>query len=109
MKRFAHWLSTSVLTLRKSVPRVAFPFYFLLFTVSFAHAQGNDQDYSKFLHNSQRHASVTCSACHHRNDNSAQPIFPSHKDCTGCHLTQFTTPNVPLLSICHTKENGYDR
>ena len=70
--------------------------------------QGNDQDYSKFLHSSQRHASVACSACHHRNDNSAQPIFPSHKDCTGCHLTQFTTPNVPMCSICHLSVNGND-
>ena len=70
--------------------------------------QSNDQDYSKFLHTSQRHTSVACSACHHRIDNSAQPIFPSHKDCTGCHLTQFTTPNVPMCSICHTSVNGND-
>src|ERR1700704_434297 len=91
-----------------SVRPFLFTFAFLLFTFSFALAQGNDQDYSKFLHNSQRHASVACSACHHRNDNSAQPIFPSHKDCTGCHLTQFTTPNVPMCSICHTSVNGND-
>src|SRR6266481_3657033 len=77
-------------------------FAFFLLPFSFA------QDYSKFLHTSQRHASVACSACHHRNDNSAQPIFPSHKDCTGCHLTQFTTPNAPMCSICHTSVNGND-
>jgi c(7)-type cytochrome triheme protein len=70
--------------------------------------QGNDQDYSKFLHTSQRHASLACSACHRRTDNSAQPSFPGHKDCTGCHLTQFTTPNVPMCSICHTSVNGND-
>jgi c(7)-type cytochrome triheme protein len=68
--------------------------------------QSNDLDYSKFLHTSQRHASQACSACHHRTDNSARPSFPGHKDCTGCHLTQFTTPNIPMCSICHTNVNG---
>ena len=79
-----------------------FTFAFLLLPFSFA------QDYSKFLHTSQRHASVACSACHHRNDNSAQPSFPGHKDCFGCHGTQFGTPNTPLCSICHTSVNGND-
>jgi c(7)-type cytochrome triheme protein len=106
MKTFVHRLSTSVWALRKSVPRVAFPFSFFLFTFYFAQAQSNDQDYSKFLHNSQRHASIACSSCHHRNDNSAQPSFPGHKDCTGCHLTQFTTASVPMCSICHSNLNG---
>lgn len=68
--------------------------------------QGNDLDYSKFLHSSQRHASVACANCHHRSDNSARPSFPGHKDCTGCHLSQFTTPNVPMCSICHVNVNG---
>src|SRR5262249_49358836 len=68
----------------------------------FAYSQGSDQDYSKFLHNSQKHASLQCSDCHHRGDNSATPKFPGHKDCTNCHLTQFNTPNVPMCSICHT-------
>ena len=68
--------------------------------------QGNDLDYSKFLHTSQRHASQACSACHHRTDNSARPNFPGHKECTGCHLSQFTTPNIPMCSICHTDVNG---
>ncbi len=88
--------------------RMTFLFWFLAAPFLVVYTQGNDQDYSKFLHTSQRHAAVACSACHHRNDNSAQPIFPSHKDCTGCHLTQFTTPNVPLCSICHTSVNGND-
>jgi hypothetical protein len=68
--------------------------------------QGNDLDYSKFRHSSQRHASVACSNCHRRADNSARPSFPGHKDCTGCHLSQFTTPNVPMCSICHVNVNG---
>jgi c(7)-type cytochrome triheme protein len=81
-------------------------FAFLLFPFALAHAQGNDLDYSKFLHTSQRHASAGCSSCHRRNDNSARPSFPGHKDCTSCHLSQFTTPNVPMCSICHTSVNG---
>ena len=84
-----------------------FIFSFFLFPFSFsASSQGNDLDYSKFLHSSQRHASVACSNCHHRSDNSARPSFPGHKDCTGCHLSQFTTPNVPMCSICHTSVAG---
>ena len=73
-----------------------------------AAAQGNDQDYSKFLHTSARHASLGCTSCHHRTDNSSRPNFPGHKDCTGCHLTQFTTPNIPMCSICHQSVNGND-
>src|SRR5437660_4800672 len=68
--------------------------------------QGNDQDYSKFLHTSQRHASLACSSCHHRNDNSAQPSFPGHRDCIECHRTQYATANSPLCSICHSDLNG---
>ena len=77
---------------------------FLLFPVAFATAQ----DYSKFLHSSSKHAAIACKDCHHRNDNSARPIFPSHKDCTGCHLTQFTTPVLSMCSICHQSVNGND-
>ena len=68
--------------------------------------QGNALDYSKFLHASQRHASIACASCHRRNDNSAQPTFPGHKDCTSCHLSQFTTPNVAMCTICHTSVSG---
>src|SRR5437588_1585701 len=70
--------------------------------------QGNDQDYSKFLHTSQKHASLACSSCHHRTDNSAQPSFPGHRDCIECHRTQYATPNSPLCSICHSDLNGKD-
>jgi c(7)-type cytochrome triheme protein len=66
------------------------------------------QDYSKFLHTSAKHAAIGCSSCHHRNDNSVRPSRPGHKDCTGCHLTQFTTPNIPMCSICHQDVNGTD-
>src|SRR5207253_7210947 len=65
--------------------------------------QGPELDYSKFIHKSQRHSSLACTACHERSDdNSATPRFPGHKFCTNCHLTQFVTPAVPLCLVCHT-------
>lgn len=65
--------------------------------------QGPELDYSKFLHTSERHRSLSCTTCHERSgDNSATPRFPGHKACTGCHLTQFVTPAVPMCVICHT-------
>jgi c(7)-type cytochrome triheme protein len=69
-------------------------------------AQERDRDYSSFSHSSQRHASLACSDCHHRNDNAARPAWPGHKDCTGCHLDQFVTPNIGMCVICHTDVNG---
>ena len=68
----------------------------------FASPQGPDLDYSTFKHSSDRHKSLACTSCHQRKDNSATPSFPGHKDCTGCHLAQFVTPNVPMCVICHT-------
>ncbi|MEP6819490.1 MAG: cytochrome c3 family protein [bacterium] len=68
--------------------------------------QGPELDYSNFKHNSQRHASVTCTACHQRKDNSATPSFPGHKACIGCHQGQFVTANVPMCVICHTDVNN---
>jgi c(7)-type cytochrome triheme protein len=69
-------------------------------------AQGPDVDYSKFLHTSQKHASLECNSCHQRTDNSATPRFPGHSACTSCHLGQFTTPAVPMCVICHTDVNS---
>jgi len=80
----------------------------LVIAARLGYSQGTDSDYSKFLHSSAKHASIGCADCHHRNDNSSRPTFPGHKDCTGCHLTQFTTPNIPMCSICHTSVNGSD-
>ncbi|MEP6742596.1 MAG: cytochrome c3 family protein [bacterium] len=68
-----------------------------------ASPQGSDVDYSTFKHNSQKHASLSCNACHQRADNSATPRFPGHKACTGCHVGQFVTPAVPMCVICHTE------
>jgi hypothetical protein len=67
------------------------------------------QDYSKFSHSYPGdHAALSgrwsCSICHTRRDNSLAPTFPQHKDCIGCHQTQFTTPGSPLCSICHQPE-----
>src|SRR5262244_4344371 len=88
----------------RTVLHTALTFAFLLFTFYLASAQ----DYSKFLHTSSKHASVGCNDCHRRTDNSTRPSFPGHKACTGCHLTQFTTPNIPMCSICHENVNGND-
>lgn len=68
----------------------------------FSYLQGPELDYSSFKHNSQKHASLGCNSCHERSDNSATPRLPGHKACTGCHLTQFVNPAVPMCSICHT-------
>jgi hypothetical protein len=67
------------------------------------------QDYSKFSHSYPGvHAALagrwSCAICHDRRNNSAEPGFPQHKDCISCHQTQFTTPNSPLCTICHTTE-----
>ena len=69
------------------------------------------QDYSKFSHSSPReHAELTgrsnCASCHRRSDVSPEPRFPVHKDCMGCHLSEFTevggSSNVnPICTIYH--------
>ncbi len=64
------------------------------------------QDYSKFIHSSQRHASQACNSCHERTNNSATPTFPGHKACTNCHLGQFVTPAAPMCLICHKDVSG---
>ena len=70
-------------------------------------------DYSKFSHSSPReHADLmgrgNCGSCHRRNDSSLELKFPLHKDCTGCHLVQFTASNPspvnPICTICHKPE-----
>ncbi len=64
-------------------------------------------DYSRFLHSSQRHSSLACTACHDRtSDNSAIPRFPGHKACKNCHDSQFFPPNFPMCDICHSDVNG---
>lgn len=62
----------------------------------------NDRDYSRFSHRTPQHASMSCSACHQRTNNSPVPAVSGHKDCTSCHLAQFVTPNIPMCAICHT-------
>jgi len=71
-------------------------------------------DYSKFSHDTPRqHADLmgrsNCGSCHRRKTNSLEPSFPSHRDCTGCHLVQFTaasggTAINPICTICHKEE-----
>lgn len=69
------------------------------------------QDYSKFSHTSPGpHADfanpANCDSCHQRNGTAAQPTFPGHKACINCHLTQFTTTNIPMCTICHVNDLG---
>ena len=68
-------------------------------------------DYSKFEHNSPKaHADLmaNCASCHRRRDSSVEPAFPLHKDCTGCHIVQFTGANNsafnPICTICHNAD-----
>src|ERR1043166_8896021 len=97
---------------RGSLKRILCPFSFFLFTfyltLLFTFGLANAQDYSKFIHTSSKHASLGCNDCHRRADNSTRPSLPGHKACTGCHRRQFTTPNIPMCSICHENVNGND-
>ena len=71
-------------------------------------------DYSRFDHASPKeHADLMakgkCGSCHRRSDASLGPRFPMHKDCTGCHMVQFTAANNsasvnPICTICHKTE-----
>src|ERR1051325_9396824 len=68
--------------------------------------------YSRFAHSSPKeHANLmgNCASCHRRRDSFIEPTFPLHKDCTGCHIVQFTTVDNsatvnPICIICHTAE-----
>lgn len=70
------------------------------------------KDYSKFSHsNPKDHSDLmgNCGSCHRRRDSSVEPAFPLHKDCTGCHIVQFTASNAlssvnPICTICHKAE-----
>ena len=72
-------------------------------------------DYSTFSHSSPREhsdliARTNCGSCHRRSNSSLAPRFPLHRDCTNCHLVQFTAANStsvvnPICTICHTKDN----
>ena len=97
------FVSAQVCDSYRAPRRFLFPFYFFL--LPWLRRRVTIWTTRSFC-TSQRHASLACSACHQRTDNSARPGFPGHRECTGCHLTQFTTPNVPMCSICHTDVNG---
>ena len=70
-------------------------------------------DYAKFSHTTPReHADLmdrkNCDSCHRRGAGAA-PTLPLHKDCTGCHMVQFTAANRdsdvnPICTICHVRE-----
>lgn len=69
------------------------------------------QDYSKFSHTSPgAHAGfsspASCANCHQRNGTQTTPSYPGHKACISCHLTQFTTANIQMCTICHVNDLG---
>lgn len=69
--------------------------------------QDRNLDFSRFRHNSERHAGLPCTNCHQRaGDNSIRPVLPGHKACTDCHLAQFVTPVTAMCGICHANLNG---
>ena len=74
----------------------------LIALIGFGSAAGQSHDYSNFKHSSEKHASISCTACHQRSDNAAQPSFPGHSACINCHRKEFFTSQTPLCSICHT-------
>lgn len=71
-------------------------------------------DYSNFQHSTpSEHAALMgpkkCASCH-RASGALAPSFPRHKDCTGCHLIQFTAANSgstsnPICTICHDEKD----
>ena len=71
------------------------------------------KDYSKFAHASPKeHANLmgNCASCHRRRDGSVEPSFPVHKDCTNCHILQFTTDDNSasgnaICTVCHKAES----
>ena len=80
----------------------------------FAASSMLDPDYSKFSHSTPKeHAELmgrgNCASCHRRSGASVDLKFPLHKDCTGCHLLQFTASNSsavnPICTICHRPES----
>ena len=79
----------------------------------FAEEIGSKPNYSNFSHSNPReHTELmdrrNCGSCHRRNSGVA-PTYPRHKDCTGCHLVQFTGASRgagvnPICTICHKPE-----
>jgi c(7)-type cytochrome triheme protein len=62
-------------------------------------------DYSKFEHSSRNHSRLPCLLCHRRDSNAPVPKRPGasqHLPCAGCHAQQFTSPDSPICTICHT-------
>lgn len=62
-------------------------------------------DYSKFQHSSRNHSRLPCLLCHRREGNLPRPQLPGgsgHLPCAGCHAQQFSSPESPICTICHT-------
>jgi c(7)-type cytochrome triheme protein len=62
-------------------------------------------DYGKFQHSSRNHSRLPCLLCHRRDSNAPIPKRPGasgHLPCAGCHAQQFSSPESPICTICHT-------
>lgn len=111
------WLVVSLLVVLCLIVIVAWPRVRAITTLSNPdprRANTAVADYSKFSHSSPReHADLmgrgNCASCHRRADGAVEPKLPQHKDCTGCHLVQFTASNTSsstntICTICHKPE-----
>lgn len=114
------WLFVSLLVLLCMIVIVAWPRVRAIRNLSNPdppRANMTVADYSKFSHSSPReHADLmgrgNCASCHRRAAGALEPKFPQHKDCTGCHLVQFTASNTSsstnaICTICHKSEGLY--
>jgi c(7)-type cytochrome triheme protein len=68
---------------------------------SYAEAQAEGRDYSKFTHRNGAHARLPCLLCHRREANLMQPKRPGHMPCAGCHAEQFANNASTICTICH--------
>ena len=71
--------------------------------------QGQNIDFSKFLHDNANHARLPCLLCHRRENTNARPTLPGgggHLPCTGCHAKEFANSSSPVCAICHTNSQS---
>jgi len=63
--------------------------------------------FEKFSHKIKEHEKFECASCHRREGRSLDMEFAGHDSCVGCHLSQWTDPEMMekgkiFCGICHT-------